>query len=240
MKTINCVIIDDDPKSVFLIEQYLKDYKNIKNTGSFVCPVRALEELPHLKPELIFLDVHMPQLTGIELINKLGSDFNIILTTGSGEYALASYEYNVIDYLLKPITEDRFAMSINKFKEKLGYRLSKNNIELADRVNKTNVLFVKQNYKTIQIPLSDILYLESEKEYVKIFTPGEIYRTKQTLSFFENRLSGFSFVRIHRSFIVPSDRISSFTSTEVKVEDKKLPVGRSYQKALMEIQSMAS
>lgn len=240
MKTINCAIIDDDPKSVFLIEQYLKDYKNFKNTGSFTCPVTALEAIQQLKPELVFMDIHMPELNGMELINRLGADFNIILTTGSGEYALASYEYNVIDYLLKPITEERFAKSINKFKEKLGYSLSKNNIELADRVNKTNVLFVKQNYKTIQIPLSEILYMESDKEYVRIVTTQETYKTKQTLSYFEKRLSIFSFVRIHRSFIVPSDRISSFSSTEVKIDDKKLPVGRSYQKALSEMQSLAS
>jgi len=240
MKTINCAIIDDDPNSVFLLEQYLRDYKNIRNIGSFTSPITALKVIQKLKPELIFLDVNMPELNGMELINQLGTDFNIILTTGSRDYALASYEYNVIDYLLKPITEERFAKSINKFKEKLGYSLSKNNIELADRVNKTNVLFVKQNYRTIQIPLSEILYMESDKEYVRIVTSQETYKTKQTLSYFEKRLSDFSFVRIHRSFIVPSDRISSFSSTEVNIDNKRLPVGRSYQKALSEMQTIAS
>ena len=237
MKKINCVIIDDDPNSVLLIGKYLEDHEEFRKMGAFVCPVKALEALPKLKPELIFLDVHMPKLSGMELIKKLGSDFNIILTTGSGDYALQSYEYNIIDYLLKPITEERFSKSILKFKEKRGYKLSKRNIELAERVNQTNTLFVKQNYKTVQIPLNKILYLESEKEYVKITTYENVYKTKQSLSYFEKRLKSYSFVRIHRSFIVPSERISSYSATEVKVEDLKLPVGRSYQKALTQIRS---
>ncbi len=237
MKKINCVIIDDDPNSVLLIGKYLEGYDEFRKKGAFVCPVRALEALPKLKPELIFLDVHMPKLNGIEIIKRLGSEFNIILTTGSGDYALQSYEYNVIDYLLKPITEERFSKSINRFKEKKGYNLSKDNIELAERVNKTNVLFVKENYQTVQIPLSKIIYLESNREYVKIATNEKVYKTKQSLSYFEKRLKSYSFLRIHRSFIVPSDRINSYSATEVKVDNVKLPVGRSYQKALTGIRS---
>lgn len=239
MKKINCVIIDDDPNSVLLIGKYLEDFEEFTKKGAFVCPVKALETIPQIKPELIFLDVHMPRLNGMELIEKLGPDFDIILTTGSEDYALQSYEYNVIDYLLKPITTERFTKSINKFKEKRGYKLSKNNIELAKRVSKTNVISVKHNYRTVQIPLNKILYLESNREYVKIATSDGIFKTKQSLSYFERELKSFSFLRIHRSFIVPSDRIISYSSTEVNVEDLKLPVGRSYQKVLTEIKSTA-
>ncbi len=238
MKKINCVIIDDDPYSVLLISKYLEDHQQFRKKGVFVCPVKALEALPKLKPELIFLDVHMPKLNGLEIIEKLGPGFNIILTTGSGDYALQSYEYNVIDYLLKPITKERFSKSINRFKEKKGYMLSKSNIELAERIHQTNVLYVKQNYQMVQIPLNKILYLESSREYVKIATHDKIYKTRQSLSYFEKRLKSFSFLRIHRSFIVPSGRIKSYTATEVKVENMKLPVGRSYQKELTKFRSV--
>ena len=232
MEKIHCVIIDDDPNAVLLIEQYLLDYKQFKNIGSFLNPIKALEELPKLSPKLIFLDVNMPKLSGIELINKLGTDYDIILTTGSAEYVIESYEYNVIDYLLKPISSERFAKSINKFNEKKGYKLCRSNIELAERINKTNTLFVKQNYKTFQIPLTSILYLESEREYVKIVTQTNIFKTKQSLSFFGKRLKFYSFIRVHRSFIVSSGRVNSYTSTEIKVNNKKIPIGRSYQKEL--------
>ena len=225
MSIFKCVIIDDDYGSISVIEKYINQLDEFEIIGKYTDPIKAFSEINKLNPDLIFLDIEMPNLSGLELIKLITGKRNFILITASNKYAIEGFELDVIDYLMKPLEFDRFFKAINKF------RKMNENILVAYK-NKKRIIYVNENYKTIKIDVNEIEYLESAKEYVKIFTKDKEIKTKQSLTYFEDILSPFSFVRIHKSFIISISKINAYSKSMVEINGKTLPIGRSYKNGI--------
>jgi len=218
MNLFNCIIIDDDYGSISVVEKYLNQLNEFELIGKFTDSIKAFSEITKLNPDLIFLDIEMPNLSGIELIKLISSKQNIILITASNKYALEGFELDVIDYLMKPLSFDRFLKAINKFK----------NNHIND-IERQKSIYVTENYKTTKIDIDTIEYIESAKEYVIIYTDDRVIKTKQRIKHLEEQLKPFAFVRIHRSFIVSVEKIIAYTKSIIELKNKTLPIGRNYK-----------
>ena len=219
------MIIDDDYGSISVIEKFLGQLNEFEIIGKFADSLEAFSEINNLLPDLVFLDVEMPNLSGIELIRLISTDLHFILITASNKYAIEGFELDVIDYLMKPLEFDRFFKAVNKFKKIVQY-------DSGSEIEKIKSIYVKENYKTIKIDINKIYYLESDKEYVRIFTKNKTIKTKQSLKFFDELLSPFSFIRIHKSYLIASDKINAYTKSIVEIGRKTLPIGRRYKNSL--------
>ena len=208
---IKCLIIDDEPLAIQVLEAHLKLVPEIELVDTFQNPAEALAVLTSGTIDLIFLDIEMPQLSGMELIKIIPPSVKVIFTTAFRNYALESYELDVVDYLLKPISFSRLFKAVNKYK-------SLSNIPVAvekavPTAPQNDHLYVNANRKFVKIHFADIDYVESRKDYVKIVTPQETTITKDTIVNFERKLPG-SFLRVHRSYIVNTEKITAFTKTQ--------------------------
>jgi DNA-binding LytR/AlgR family response regulator len=230
MKT-KCIIIDDDLLAITVIESYLEKITTIEIVAKYNNAIDAYDILRKEKIDLIFLDIEMPRLTGVDFIKTLNNPPSIIITSANKDYAIDGFELNVLDYLMKPITFGRFLKAVNKFF--LLHRSVKSINKLNDE-NKEDFLFVKENKKMVKIFLKDILYIESIKDYVKIATINKSVVTKEQISAFENKLNNDDFIRIHRSYIVSINKIEAFSNTTIEISEKELPIGRSYKNSVME------
>ncbi len=212
MNKLKVVIVEDEPLATELIKEYIDKIPSLSFIQSFYDPKVALQFIKVHSIDVIFLDIHLPQMTGLEFIKNLPYKTQIILTTAYHQYALESYEYHVIDYLLKPIEFDRFQIAVTK--------LTYPNQDAFIHIN-VNKLFVKINLK-------NILYLESKRDYLHIFTlDGSHYKTKKTLKETLNILPN-NFIKIHRSFIVNEEYITSYSAKYVTINQIQLPIGRKF------------
>ncbi|PZX93616.1 DNA-binding response regulator [Flavobacterium aquariorum] len=217
-----CIIIDDEPLARELISAHLINFENFELVNSFENALKAYTFLEKNTVDLIFLDIEMPLLKGNDFLKKLKNPPKVIFTTAYREYALEGYELNVIDYLLKPITFDRFFASIEKFKQLL---IPKNEGESI----KENHIFVNSGCKNIKIVFDEILYVESLKDYITIHLEnGKFHHIKQNISVFEKTLDS-NFVRIHRSFIIQTKKLTSYSKNEVEINAVEIPIGNSYK-----------
>jgi DNA-binding LytR/AlgR family response regulator len=207
MEKYNCIIIEDEPLAAEILQEYIADipFLNLKNT--YKDALRALEDMRSNEIDLIFLDINLPKLKGFDFIQTLKNPPHIIITTAYHEYALQGYELNIVDYLLKPIEFSRFLKAVNKLKM------------LNSLKSYSSSVFIPQGSS----------YIESLKEYIKIYTSDKIIVTKYQLGQIEEHLPKGDFIRIHRSFIVSKEKIEAFTSSEIEVGNKQLPIGRSYK-----------
>jgi DNA-binding LytR/AlgR family response regulator len=219
---VRCLIIEDEPLAAEILQDYIAQVPFLKLIGTFQNALAALESIHADKIDLLFLDIHLPGLKGLDFLKTLKNPPSVILTTAYHQYALQSYELSVVDYLLKPIEFSRFLDAVNKVPQ------SKSDIS-----NKPS-LIIHRDKKTIIIPTDDILFLESQKEYVKIHCKQTTYTTKTALSTLEKELDVTQFLRVHRSFIVAVDKINAFNATEVEVSSKAIPIGGNYQEMVME------
>lgn len=226
MQKYNCIIVEDEPLAAEVLQDYVKqvpflDLKDICTDAIF-----AMEKLQIEKIDLIFLDIHLPKLKGLDFIKTLKNPPQIIVTTAYHEYALQGYEYNIMDYLLKPIEFNRFLMAVNKLKP------SFNTGEVSTTVQVTEErkhLFFSVSKKKVKIYLDEILYIESLKEYIRIVAKSKSIITKFQLGQIEEILTKTNFLRIHRSFIVAKDKIDAYTATDVEINGKQIPIGRGYK-----------
>ncbi|MBE9468654.1 MAG: response regulator transcription factor [Bacteroidetes bacterium] len=230
MKT-KCIIIDDDLLAITVIESYLEKIAKIEIVAKYNNAIDAYDILHKEKIDLIFLDIEMPRLTGVDFIKTLNEAPSIIITSANKDYAIEGFELNVLDYLMKPITFGRFLKAVNKFF--LLHRSVKSINKLTEE-NKEDFLFVKEKKKMVKIFLKDILFIESIKDYVKIATTNKFVVTKEQISAFENKLNKDAFIRIHRSYIVSINKIEAFSNTTIEINEKELPIGRSYKNLVME------
>ena len=226
MKKYSCYIIDDEPIAIDIIRHYLEKLPNFEVSASFDDPVEAFVALKNQPVDLLFLDIQMPGLTGIELLQTISNPPEVIFTTAYREYAFEGYELNVLDYLLKPIAFNRFLQAIDKFLLKKEQKISSS--EQAE-ISKAEILRVRADRKTVIIKLSEILYIEGLKDYVKIILADRQVVTKELISQIQKRLPASQFVRIHRSFIVAKDKIDAFTASEVEIGKYVVPIGRKYR-----------
>lgn len=229
---IKALIIEDEPLAQEVIKTYIDSLPNIELIGQCFNAIEANEFLRNQTPDLMFVDIEMPQLSGIEFIRSLNNPPKVIFTTAYTQYAVDGFELNAIDYLVKPIAFDRFLKAINKVEESLS---SENrHIDTED-----DFMFVKADKKLVKINYSEILYIEGLKDYVIIKLESGRVITLQTLKSLEDKLPKHSFMRIHRSFICNIQRIRAVLGNMVEImEDnkiKQLPIGKSHKDELLEI-----
>ncbi|MEY8761552.1 LytR/AlgR family response regulator transcription factor [Chryseobacterium tongliaoense] len=224
MNKIKCIIVDDESLAISLLEHYVEKIPFLELVFSTEDPIHALEYLQKNDSDLIFLDIQMPELTGINFMKILGDRQKYILTTAYSEYALEGYEHNIVDYLLKPISFERFQKSALKAQERFSFQ--ENNAE--------SHFFVKSSGQLHRINFNDIFYIESIKDYVNIRTATEEYIVLDTLKSLEQQLNEKSFARIHKSYIINLNQIKSLDIKKVTLfSDKEIPIGESYRPNLL-------
>ena len=224
MKKIKCIIVDDEPLAVSLLGSYVEKIPFLELVFSTENPIEALEFIQKNDADLVFLDIQMPELTGINFMKIVGDKMKYILTTAYSEYALEGYEHNVVDYLLKPISFDRFNKSVIKAQERFP----------IVEGNETGHFFVKSSGQQHRINFDEILYVESIKDYVNIKTETQEYIVLDTLKSLENQLPAH-FTRIHKSFILNLDKVKSLNSKKViLISEHEISVGEMYKSNLLE------
>lgn len=230
-----CYILDDEPLALNVIEQHLAKFNQFEVCGKSTEPFEAMSEIKILQPDLLFLDIQMPDITGLELIESLQNKPAIIITTAYREYAVEGFELNVLDYLVKPIPFTRFIKALDKFlTQKLG-PVPASSISSPEAVSDSAFILVKADRKTIKIALDDVLFVEGVKDYVKIVLPQQRILTKVSIGNFMAELPGDKFLRIHKSYIVAKDKISAYTAHDVEVNQVEIPIGRVYKEAFMKV-----
>jgi DNA-binding LytR/AlgR family response regulator len=230
----NCMVVDDEPMARDVLRRYIEKIPTLQLAGECSNAIDALVFLQNNKVELIFLDIRMPELLGTEFVKSLRNPPKIIFTTAFKEYALDGYELDVIDYLLKPIRFERFLKAVNKAFPKKDE--AQNNGSVNERKSGTDFIYLRVDRKLVKIILSEILYIESAKDYVKVFAKDKCYVTRQTISSVEAMLSGNEFMRIHRSYIIAVDKIKSLTNDLVEIGDTELPIGKFYKNNFLKLQ----
>ncbi len=230
---LNCVIIEDEPLARNLMTEYVKKVPSLNLLNSFSNPLEALEALRTLPVDVLFLDVQMPEITGISLLKVLKKRPLVVLTTAYSEYALEGYELDVADYLLKPITFERFLKSVDKIMQRLEAD-PKPAIMTAEAVTSPTFVFVKDGTKLVKVRLDEILYVEGLKDYVTIHTNSQKITTLQRMKALEEQLPTDKFIRIHNSYIVAVDAIDVIHKNEVSIGSVSLPIGDTYRKSFKE------
>ncbi len=232
MKT-RCLIVDDEPLARELIRAHVEKLENFEIVDQCGDAMKALNVLREKQVDLIFMDIQMPQITGIEFLKTLKHPPKVIITTAYREYALEGFELDVVDYLLKPITFERFLKSVNKY-----YQITQDEVQLitnsaADRLKDESFIYIKENKKVVKIHLSEIRYIEGLSEYVQIYTEKRKIITKTSMVQMEEKLPSDSFLRIHKSFIVSIGKIEAFTANTIEIQGKELPIGRSFKNGVL-------
>src|SRR5580693_8228940 len=230
MQTYNCIVIEDEPLAAEVLQDYIGQVPFLKLVSSCSDAFYAMETLQSFDVDLMFLDIHLPKMKGLDLIKVLKKPPKIIITSAYQEYALQGYEFNVIDYLLKPIEFSRFLKAVNKIEQSKEIVMPARPVaRSAERA----YLFFSVGKKKVKVFLDEILYIESMKEYIRVNTKNKSVLTKFKLSQVEELLNENNFLRIHRSIIVAKDKIESFSATEVELGGKRLPIGRSYKELVL-------
>lgn len=228
MQQYNCIIVEDEPLAAEVLQDYIQQIPFLSLKRICSDAIIALEVLQNEKIDLIFLDIHLPKLKGLDFIKTLKNHPHIIITTAYHEFALQGYEYNVLDYLLKPIEFNRFVMAVNKLKQPVEIKPGIITVQEAGRKH----IFFNVSKKKVKVYLDEILYIESLKEYIRVVTANKSVLTKFQLNQIEEILTSNNFLRIHRSFIVAMNKIEAFTATDVEISNKQIPIGRSYKETV--------
>ncbi|MGB0863337.1 MAG: LytR/AlgR family response regulator transcription factor [Saprospiraceae bacterium] len=238
MMTVKCLLVDDEPLAMEVLESYIAQVPNLELVGKCDNALQAYEVLRKNEIDLIFLDIEMPQLSGIEFINTLENVPSVIFTTAHRHYAFEGYELDVLDFLLKPVSFGRFLKAINKLlrANSSETETEETKAEVPEMTNdKMTFIYVKEDKKMVKIYLENVVYIESLKDYVCIHTDTRKVITKQQISYLEQKLPEDDFMRIHRSFIISTRKIKAFNSNQIELEgQKELPIGRSYKPVVLE------
>lgn len=229
--TIRCLIVDDEPPAREIIRRYIHEVPTLELAGECANAIQAFSLLQQQSVDLMFLDIRMPQLNGTDFLKTLKNPPKVILTTAYSEYALEGYELDVIDYLMKPIPFDRFLKAVNKAYQQPVVK-TEAAIVSEERKNGSFVYF-RADRKMVKVMLQDILYIESMKDYVKVFTMQGMIITKQSISSVEAMLPEKEFIRSHRSYIVSVRHIKSFTSELIEIHNTEIPIGKLFRNEVM-------
>ncbi len=222
---LNCVIIDDEYLAIKILEEYISAIKSLHIASTFTRPQEALAYLQCHRVDLLFLDIQMPRLDGFELVKQLPEPPLIIFTTARHDYAVKAFDLDVIDYLVKPVPQERFEKAVKKAQEYIQFK--RKDIPLTET---SDYLMIKADYRIHTIKLDDIEYIEGLSEYVKIHTPEKTFIPLAALKELAHQLPESRFIRIHKSYIVALGQITSYTSQSVHLKsNKELPIGRSYK-----------
>ncbi len=225
---ISCLAVDDEPPALDVLKKYIASVQNLELAGTCADAVEALNFLRHQSIDLLFLDIQMPNLLGTDLIRTLKNPPKVIFTTAYRKFAVEGFELDAVDYLLKPISFERFLKAVNKVME-TSFKIPETEFNPDQQGPQNAFINLRADRKNLKIPLDDILYVESLKDYIKVVTPSRNIVTKQSISSLEEMLPKNNFVRIHRSFIVAINKIESFTSDTIEIAKHELPISRMYR-----------
>lgn len=230
MPRIKCLIIDDEPHAVALLADYARKSEDLDLLGGYNNPIEAFHFLQKNSVDLLFLDIQMPELTGMQLLKLLPAPVQVIFTTAYSEYAIDSYDLEALDYLLKPISFDRFLQSVEKYKKRL--KLEK---EISPRLsNAPEYIFVKSGHRTLKVALASILYLEALSDYVAIHTLEKKILTLENLRDFASHLPADRFMQVHRSYVVALAKIEFIEHNRIVINKKYIPISKTYHKSFWE------
>lgn len=227
---IKCIIIDDEPLAISVIENHLKNFDHVDIIETFNNPLKAYRVLEQEKIDVIFLDINMPQMTGFAFIDNLSYKPLIVITTAYREYAVKSFELNILDYLVKPIPFNRFLKTMNKIYQQVYVSSVSADASLQQEPH----IFLKVNKKLLKINLNDILFIESLKDYIKVITSLGDYVVHKSLTAITEELPQSNFMRIHRSYTISINKIVALEGNTVEISNRKIPIGRNYTKQAKE------
>ena len=229
MLKYSCLIVEDEPLSAEILTDYVRQVPFLELRSVCADAIYAMELLQKEKIDLLFLDIHLPKLKGMEFLESLRNPPRVIIISAYKDYALQAFELNVVDYLLKPIRFSRFLKAVNKLEQQPENKPLSTPAETRERT----YFFFSVGKKKVKVFLDEILYIESLREYVRITMRDKNILTKFQLSAIEELLSRNNFIRVHRSFIVAKDKISAFTATDVEINNNQIPIGRSYKELVI-------
>lgn len=230
--SVKCIIVDDEPLAIEILESYVGKVDQLQLVSTFRNAVSAFTFLQQHPVDLIFLDIQMPKLSGIDFIKSLKHPPKVIFTTAFRDYALQGFELEIVDYLLKPIPFERFLKAVAK----VLHQPSNQTTPAPKQETVTdNYVYFKVDKKMIKTKMADVLYIESIKDYVKVKTQEKEIVTQQKISYLEESLPREQFLRIHRSFIVNLEKIDAYSATDVEIGKHSIPIGRNYKNDVMKI-----
>lgn len=235
MAKTKCLIVDDEPLAIEVIENHLSKFDDFEIVAKCNNAIQAFEIIRKKSVDLIFLDIQMPKITGVDFLKTLKNPPKVIFTTAYRDYAIDAYELDVVDYLLKPISFERFLKAITKYYESAGNDLEIFNSGESVKVENQPFTYIKADKKLHKVYLKDIIYFEALKDYVKIICEKKSLVTKHTIGTFEDKLPPECFIRIHRSYIINISKIEAFNTTEIDIHDRQLPIGRNYKNQVLKI-----
>jgi len=230
-KKINCIIVDDEPIAREILESHLKKIDAITIVASCKNAIEAFNEINTNSIDLIFLDINMPEISGLSFAKSINKNSKVIFTTAYREYAIDGFDLQAVDYLLKPISFERLLQAVNKYFGENTKLISENTSEIIPEKN--DFIFVRSDRKMIKIDFSEINYIESYSDYIKIHLTNKIIVTRETITNIEGKLPQKDFIRTHRSYILSLSKIDSFTNEFVEVNKKAIPISRSYKKEVL-------
>lgn len=223
---VKCLLVDDEPLAIQLLKNHLEQLEMFEVVAACSNALKALEVLRSKSIDLIFLDIKMPQITGIDFLKTLKNPPAVIITTAYREFALDGYDLDIVDYLLKPITFDRFFKAIDRYLRTIQTQEPK----LTTVQNTTDqFIYIKTGGKFHKLYIDDILYVESLKDYVLIHCKNQKINAKYKISDIETELKAFNFLRIHRSYIVNQHKITAFTINDIEIGSQEIPIGTNYK-----------
>jgi DNA-binding LytR/AlgR family response regulator len=223
----NCLIIEDEPLAAEVLKDYIGEVADLHLVAMCRDVMSATEYLRSQKIDVLFVDIHLPKVKGIDFVRTIQNQYQVILTTAYNQYAIEGYDLNVVDYLLKPIEFSRFLQAIQKLK-------SSQPVTVAESATQKDPYhFFNVDKKQVKVFLKDILYIESLKDYVKIHTTKNYLVTKLQIGELESLLTSANLLRIHKSFVINLDKVSAFGATHIEIDGHEIPIGRSYKELVM-------
>jgi DNA-binding LytR/AlgR family response regulator len=224
---MKCIALDDEPLALQLLENYVQQTEGMEMANTFTDPVTAEEYINNNTVDLLLLDIQMPDVNGMQFYSNLTNKPLVIFTTAFSNYAVQGFELDAVDYLVKPFDYERFMKAVTKAKELVEYRQSKE--------ANGGYLFVKYNYQWCKIFFKEIELIEALDDYIKIVTPDKSYLIHMSMKVVSEKLPPSMFIRVHRSYIVPLDHITSWNKNSITLEDKTIPVSYTYQKQVQDV-----
>ncbi len=227
--SINCIIIDDEPLARKGLKEYIADVDFLNLVGEFDNPLKAADMIGRGEAQLLFLDIQMPKITGLEFFKTLQQPPPVIFTTAYPQYALEGFEVNALDYLVKPVSFDRFFKAVLKAKE--YYEVRDTNSKEADA---TEYFFIKADNKLVKILFDEVLYVEALQNYVTIHTPAKKYMTYLTFKSVEDYLPADKFLKVHKSYIVAASKIDTIEGNDIRIGQQHIPISRNQKDEVMD------
>lgn len=231
MNKIQCIIVDDEPLAIEVLKSHLTKIDSLELVGKCSDAFEAFDLLQKKQVDLMFLDIHMPEMKGTDLVKTLKNPPAVVLTTAHREYAIESYDLNVLDYLLKPISFERFLQAIEKYSQQ---RVVVDEVSIHKDNGDQEYIYLREKNVIHKIPVSEIVYIESFGDYLKLHTTDREIKSRCTISSIEKTLPDNEFIRIHRSFLIRINQITSFSPVMVAIGKKEFPIGTSYRKKTFE------